>query len=164
MRVDQVAAIVTALKVEAEKLTVLPLEASGKAAVSEIQRLVEQLAKQMAIVDVPRFDKAALTQLTDGQPGMITDLVQFFCDKVPGQIAELSAAIQAKNYETIRHLAHKIKGSAASYGAKKLQQIMFILEQAAANQQMDSVTAQFSVASEEFQFFCAELKNWMASQ
>jgi two-component system, sensor histidine kinase and response regulator len=55
-------------------------------------------------------------------------LKRLFLELVPGQLEKLVAAIHATNYEDARSLAHKLKGSCASLGAREMSSICETLQ------------------------------------
>jgi HPt (histidine-containing phosphotransfer) domain-containing protein len=50
----------------------------------------------------------------------LRELRRAFRESVPGKLDEIAAAIAARSLETTRALAHRLAGTAGSYGLKQL--------------------------------------------
>ncbi len=65
----------------------------------------------------------ALTELRSLMGDSINEVLQTFIDYVPGQIDELSEAINDDNADGVFNLAHKLKSSSSSIGALGLAHV-----------------------------------------
>jgi HPt (histidine-containing phosphotransfer) domain-containing protein len=69
-----------------------------------------------------------LKELSDGNEEFIKDIVATFVDETPENIKKLQAAISAKDYLTIKTVAHKIKPSMTFFGISELEGEVLALE------------------------------------
>jgi HPt (histidine-containing phosphotransfer) domain-containing protein len=60
----------------------------------------------------------------------IEDLIPSFLADMKNNLAELQAAAQKNNYETIYQAAHKIKGASRLYGFEALSELAQTIEEA----------------------------------
>jgi HPt (histidine-containing phosphotransfer) domain-containing protein len=44
------------------------------------------------------------------------ELVEMFVEEIPDRVKSLQDALNAENYEGLKHLAHQLKGAAGGYG------------------------------------------------
>jgi CheY-like chemotaxis protein len=99
---------------------------------SELYRVVERFAPQPAAPEsTPRgaaLDWAkALHQVRD-QADLLQDVAQVFLDECPKMLAEIHAAIAARDAVRLRRAAHTLKGSAALFAAKPTMDAALKLE------------------------------------
>ncbi len=77
------------------------------------------------------FDAYSALDNLDGDKAFLKDITNLFMEKTPLQIQALKKEVAAKDESAIELLAHKLKGSASSVGAKRLADEAFRLELAA---------------------------------
>ena len=99
----------------------------------------EVAAVQDAVLD-PNI-VSQLKELESGDPGFLTDLVDMFINDLPEQLALIRGARQARDAETLRSKAHRLKGASANLGAQSLSQLLQQLEHAARDGDWDAVEA-----------------------
>ncbi len=64
---------------------------------------------------------AALRQLQDsGEPYILEELIGLYLEDTPVQLAALRAAVEAGRADTVKTIAHALKGSSASMGAPRM--------------------------------------------
>ena len=56
------------------------------------------------------------------------DLVELFVSELPQKIAECQAALGSQDWERLRMMAHRLKGSAGSYGFPSISRAALELE------------------------------------
>ena len=84
----------------------------------------------IASQDKDIFDKNGLFERAMGDKELAQELIDLFFDHVPGKIDDLEKALEHKNNDSIKQLAHNLKGSAGNIGAIKLQETALKLENA----------------------------------
>jgi len=77
-------------------------------------------------------DFSALLDSFLGQRDRVNGLLSRFIEKTKSQLANMDAAVQAKDAKTVRELAHSIKGAAWTLAAKALGDCAMKIEAAAA--------------------------------
>ena len=65
--------------------------------------------------------------------GLVARLVEAFARTTPPLLDELRAAVTAGEHETVRQLAHKLRGSSDTVGAQRLSELGRLEERAAAD-------------------------------
>ncbi len=70
------------------------------------------------------LDFSALRQLEeDSEPFPISEMIEIFIEEAQKHRKIICGALRAKDVETLRKEAHSVKGSAATFGTKRLRQI-----------------------------------------
>jgi HPt (histidine-containing phosphotransfer) domain-containing protein len=75
---------------------------------------------KMAATEKTPIDMEYLTILTDGDPGEEKELFKMFRDQMNKNIRELEKSFIQENNSDWEKIAHRMKGSSASVGAKAL--------------------------------------------
>lgn len=83
--------------------------------------------------------EATLKRLLDDEE-LLNQMLDMFVEGAPSQIKQIQTAIESQDYETVRQLAHRMRGGAAAIGAESLSMIAAELETAALNQQPELLT------------------------
>jgi two-component system, sensor histidine kinase and response regulator len=169
-------------RAEAERPDVVLLESAGNVA----QALRAALAEQKATARIPvilladeaepteklpaalaeqvrsRFAEARLTSqlayLEDlGGLSFMHDMVDLFLETTPPRLQAARAALVERKLDAVEQAAHSLKSSAANLGADEVQELAGTIEQLAAAQQIDSVTALLPKMEEAFARISARL-------
>jgi CheY-like chemotaxis protein/HPt (histidine-containing phosphotransfer) domain-containing protein len=82
---------------------------------------------------------AQLRSLDAGHPGFLRELVENFAADSAELVASLPAQVAARDGDAVRTAAHRLKGTAANLGAKRLSEACAALEEAAAQAQWDGM-------------------------
>ncbi len=85
-----------------------------------------------------------LRRVTDGDPGLLRELVDLYLDTTARLMAELSAALSASNATSVASVAHSLKGSAAQVGASSVVQHAAAMEQAARRGDLEEAKGKLS--------------------
>jgi HPt (histidine-containing phosphotransfer) domain-containing protein len=75
-----------------------------------------------------RLDPARLDELLAEAPEIVGELVILFADDVGQRLAELRQAVDAGDLESIKRVAHGIRGAAANIGAETMMRLAETLE------------------------------------
>ncbi len=91
--------------------------------------------------------------------GDIRPVIQVFLDSLPGRLEQLQEAIQHDDHESIRRVAHTIKGSSSQFGAATLAGLCQRVENSAKIKKLDNMNKLFDdicQASDEVAGFLSE--------
>jgi len=89
-----------------------------------------------------------------GDPDM-ADLVELYVDEMPEKIATFQELAASKDWDSIRRIAHQIKGSAGGYGFQPITEGAFRLEHAVRE---ESGEAEILEALDELLGMCSRLR------
>jgi HPt (histidine-containing phosphotransfer) domain-containing protein len=84
----------------------------------------------MSNVNAPHPSDGPLLSTLAGDPDM-AELVTMFVSEMPERIAALQDAIGHSDLETLRKLAHQLKGSAGGYGFQPITESAAVVERSA---------------------------------
>ena len=66
------------------------------------------------------FDESDALEKTAGDRKLLSEVIRFTLEDVPGMLSGIEAALGNGNLGEVSRLAHKVKGSAGACGARKL--------------------------------------------
>ncbi len=89
------------------------------------------------------IDFEQLHQLSGQDPEFELELLQLFIEDSLTQLEILGTAIANQDTESIRNIAHYLKGASANLGANSMYRSAFQLETAARDQQLDNAESFF---------------------
>ncbi|MBP7935611.1 MAG: Hpt domain-containing protein [Phycisphaerae bacterium] len=99
-------------------------------------------------------DQPEIFSTLGNDPDMV-ELIQEFVNALPERVKSIEAAMNANDLETLRRLAHQLKGASGGYGFELLGQAAASLEQSAkAASSVNQVTGQV----QEFVSLCQRAK------
>ncbi len=97
---------------------------------------IEKLAETMKRWDAP-LDPFTLKELKEaggrGDPGLLSDLAEAYLKDLRARLEAIVSAAAAGDGEELRKAAHSLKGSSANLGARRMQKLCDMLEQAGAS-------------------------------
>lgn len=79
----------------------------------------------------------SLTDLFDGDPEVIAELVDAFRDEAPARLAELRSGMESGDLAVVGRAAHTLKSNAFTFGARELGEVCQELESAARDGRSD---------------------------
>ncbi len=85
------------------------------------------------------IDSTVIGKLTSLAPSTFDTLKSNFISNTTNKVCELKTAVSIKDYEKIEFLAHSLKGSCATFGAKKVALISARMEQSAKHCEMEQI-------------------------
>ena len=94
-----------------------------------------------------------------GDEELVGTLIDIFLDQTPKLIAELDAAVAAKNANNVERTAHSIKGSAGNFGAKNAWQLAQTVEYAGRGGDLSGAAESAKQLNEELLLVMAALKD-----
>lgn len=77
---------------------------------------------------MPYTDLSYLREISSGTDTIVKRAVEKFLETTPPIIAEMHAALAAKDHTEVGLLAHKLKSSAAFMGAEELRDLLIRIE------------------------------------
>ncbi len=84
------------------------------------------------------IDQAVLARLREALGGAIGQAIRPFLEDMPSYLDELAAAMVVEEHETLRRVAHAIKGAAWNFGALELAALAKSIESLAESDQVDA--------------------------
>ncbi len=109
-----------------------------------------------------KYDQAMTTPISESEPISLSELREFygsdlddvlrtFIAATESHLAEIKKAISERNAEQLAHLAHELKGSSASIGAKQMAKLALFLERAAGLRDWPEANDTFDALGGSFQ-------------
>ena len=93
--------------------------------------------------DCALIDENTIQELREEGGGLLSDLVAMFIEEVPGQLAMLDAALAKGDTAAARLTAHTLKGTAANFGAARMQALASALEMKGRDGSLEGASALF---------------------
>ncbi|HZO81788.1 MAG TPA: PAS domain S-box protein [Candidatus Binataceae bacterium] len=108
----------------------------------------------------PALDCATLEELRAEGADLLAELFDLFDAEAPAGVQKISEALERGDLKTAGIQAHRLKGSAAGLGAKRLQELCSAVEQATRAERADEARAMFERMSSE----CARVREAIAAE
>jgi len=83
-------------------------------------------------------DRLAVLLRTGGRE-LVGELIDIYLDEMPGRLDQLREAVEAEDVETVRTVAHRIKGSSSNLGLPEVASASATLEDVGKNENMEHV-------------------------
>lgn len=83
---------------------------------------------EQIVVDMTMIDKLLELQDKTGDPDFVRSVLQLYLEHTPALVDRLTQALRLRDISETRRLAHRIKGSSASIGAKLMAKVCETLE------------------------------------
>ncbi|MFN1834695.1 Hpt domain-containing protein [Balneola sp. MJW-20] len=97
------------------------------------------------------LDLSYLVEITDGEPGVMTEMIQLVVDETPRQLEDIRSSIEQEQWEKVRAEAHKVKPIFLYVGLNELNQKMQeIEEQAGGSKDLNTVKTLIGEIEETF--------------
>ena len=80
-------------------------------------------------MSAPALDRDALINLLDGNPDLITTIIDSFLNDCPDYMASIRAAVEDEEGEVLEREAHGLKGAAGSLRAVPTSEAAQVLEE-----------------------------------
>jgi HPt (histidine-containing phosphotransfer) domain-containing protein len=101
----------------------------------------EAPAAPAARVASPTFDRTAALERLDGNEKMLSDVIGSFLADCPARLNAIKAAVDAKDADTIRREAQRLKSVAGNLSASSLFDAAEILERVGTESRLDAADA-----------------------
>jgi two-component system, sensor histidine kinase and response regulator len=125
----------------------------------EPAQLIEALSRFLiAQPAAPAIDRKALRELTGGDAEFERELAETFVSSGDQCLAEIMAALQISDFDTVRKRAHSLKGASANIHALDLSQAASSLENAVRDNSIPAIGGLVAELSEKLAAVNAELR------
>ena len=127
--------------------------------------LSTQFPQEPVMIDsstIEIWDRPSALRRLGGKEKLLDKLLVLFLSEASQRVIELQQAVEAKDTENTRILAHTIKGSAANISALQLQDIASKLEQAANNADISAFKLLYSELNEAFNSLKTHLSQYQS--
>ncbi|MES2285098.1 MAG: Hpt domain-containing protein [Bacteroidota bacterium] len=88
----------------------------------------------METITHKHIDLTYLKQLSNGSNEFINEMISVFMEQTPIEISNLEKYLEAKDWKSLRAIAHKMKPSFSFMGMKELDSLIKSIEENAANE------------------------------
>lgn len=88
----------------------------------------------METISNKHIDLTYLKQLSNGSNEFINEMISVFMEQTPIEISNLEKYLKAKDWKSLRAIAHKMKPSFSFMGIKELESTIKLIEEYAANE------------------------------
>jgi PAS domain S-box-containing protein len=97
------------------------------------------------------FDERAALSYTGGDRGLLKEVVQLFQADYPSSLRKIDRALQKRDPEALRLVAHRLKGSIATVGAPAARRAAAELEDTARSQDFERATHAYATLRREIE-------------
>jgi HPt (histidine-containing phosphotransfer) domain-containing protein len=101
----------------------------------------------------PVINRKEAVDRLGGDEEIFKDIVALFLDQMPMRCRELNEAYSRNDYESLAIMAHTLKSSTATVGAKTLQLMFIMLENASRERSHSDVSQLIAQIGKEFSRF-----------
>lgn len=92
-----------------------------------------------------------------GDPGLLSELAEVFLEEVPERLDALKDAVEKGDPQTVKRIAHTLKGSSGNMGAWRMSRLCLDLEHAGDSEDLSGATGLLQLLNKEFEGVRAEL-------
>lgn len=107
-----------------------------------------------------RLNYEVLNVLQDIMEDNLPLLIKTYMKDSSNRLQAMQAALESKDYESLRLSAHTLKGSSSNLGAEKLKEMCQMLEHAAKTGKLDGAPAALIEIKNEYHQVVAALANY----
>jgi HPt (histidine-containing phosphotransfer) domain-containing protein len=105
---------------------------------------------------------AGFMQSMAGKTAFLKRMFTVFIAQEPGRLAAIRDAVESGDTERLRHLAHALKGGAATMGVERVRDCCLLIEKASASGDMDGARAHLDQLEKEMRSAYAFMFNFLA--
>jgi HPt (histidine-containing phosphotransfer) domain-containing protein len=136
-----------------------PFEQPVKLTVPPAGQITTMDQAESQVIDL----KALCRRVLDDRP-MAFQLLQRAADRLPRDLDEMNVALQGREYDRLRKIAHKLKGSAGNLSAEPLRRACEDLELSSAQDNEQQVADHFEVVLHTSESFRVEVQKLLAAE
>lgn len=85
-------------------------------------------APELVLDGAEVFDREKALRMAGGEVDLLQELAETILEDVPEQLEKIRAALSTAEWDTLRGLAHYVKGGAANVGAERLRRVAEVVE------------------------------------
>ncbi|MDX2246399.1 MAG: Hpt domain-containing protein [Bacteroidia bacterium] len=104
--------------------------------------------------------RASIEELMDGDPELISDLVNTLIASSPDLLKEIEVGIKTGNATQIREAAHALKSSNAQLGALSFSELCAEMEKRGRSGEISDIETLYEKIMEEFERVASALESW----
>jgi len=108
------------------------------------------------------IDSKFLESMSGKRP-FLKRMFTMFISQEPKRIMEIKSALDSHDVERLRHLAHSLKGGAATIGVERVRQCCLALENASKAKDMDAAMTHMGELEAEMRHAYAFMFNYLAN-
>ena len=108
------------------------------------------------------IDSKFLESMANKRP-FLKRMFTVFISQEPKRIMEIREALNSREVERLRHLAHSLKGGAATIGVERVRECCLNLEKASKAEDMDAALANMEKLETEMRHAYAFMFNYLAN-
>ena len=90
-------------------------------------------------MDSESLDLNEVLQRVQNDRELLIELFNIFFEDCPGKMSNLKSAVQKKDFNSIRDIAHSMKGASGNISAKKIHNSFFKIEQMGKNSDLNGI-------------------------
>jgi CheY-like chemotaxis protein len=94
----------------------------------------DQSHRSIGLVIPPLYDLSMIQSMSGGDEAFLKKMIKLFIETVPQNVKELTAAVNAQNWEQTSKMAHKLKSTVDSMGIKSIRDDIRLVESNAKQQ------------------------------
>jgi two-component system sensor histidine kinase BarA len=95
------------------------------------------------------IDSKKLLDITGGDQSLATEMLNQLCNELPQQLADIQRYIQQMDWENLKEIAHKMRGSTSSCGVPALDFSVQRFEQATGSKQAEQLLEEYKSVERE---------------
>ena len=107
------------------------------------------------------IDSKFLESMAGKQP-FLKRMFTVFISQEPKRIQDIKDALESRDVERLRHLAHALKGGAATMGVERVRDCCLNLENASKEQDLDAASTHLDALEKEMRSAYAFMFNYLA--
>lgn len=98
-----------------------------------------------------------------GKQPFLKRMFTVFIAQEPKRIQEIKEALESRDVERLRHLAHSLKGGAATMGVEKVRDCCLLIENASKDQDLETAKSHLDTLEKEMRKAYAFMFNYLAA-
>ncbi|MBC8199751.1 MAG: Hpt domain-containing protein [Desulfobacterales bacterium] len=103
--------------------------------------------------DKPVFDRDYALEVTDGDTEFLKELADLFNADYPQKLAEISRAIEEKDFKAIDKTAHSLKGASGNLGLTRVYELAFEIEKMGKAENIEGIDKIYQELEKELERF-----------
>lgn len=97
----------------------------------------------------PVFDRDYALELIDGDTEFLKELAELFNTDYPQKLAEISRAIEEKDFKVLDKIGHSLKGASGIIGLSRVSELAFEIEKMGRAEKVEDIDKIYQELDEE---------------
>ena len=106
------------------------------------------------------YDLSALSKLANNDTDFIKSIIDLFLQHMPESVDDLTKALELKDYEALRNIAHRIKPSLQNFGLKSIEEELHLLNSSNSKLVHEDYVNMVSKITRTLNIVIDQLKHW----